>query len=103
MPTLRDAVANLRQEETLLVIRMMIDRGDAPKEVLAEARQGLQMVGERFEAKQYALIELEMANELYRECVKTVEELTNRKDTVVKKSGKRPHGFSKKTDQGRVD
>ena len=82
MVALRDAFAELDEKQTLLAIQQMIDHGEDPKEILAEARRGLHIVGERFEARQYALIELEMADELFRECVKAVEE---------------------KTDQGRVD
>jgi methanogenic corrinoid protein MtbC1 len=104
MSALRDAFAELDEKQTLLAIQQMIDRGEDPKKILAEARRGLQVVGERFEARQYALIELEMADELFRECVKTVEEITNRKDLEGgAKAEKRTPVLSEKTDQGRVD
>ncbi len=104
MSALRDAFADLDEKQTRLAIKQMIDHGEDPKVILDEARRGLQIVGERFEARQYALIELEMADELFRECVKTIEETTNRKDLEGgAKAEKRIPALSEKTDQGRVD
>ncbi len=76
MSSIRDAVADLDENQALDEIRRRIKGGEDPERVLTDARRGLQIVGERFNTKRYALIELEMADELFRECVKTVESLT---------------------------
>lgn len=75
----------------------MIGRGEDPKKVLAEIRQGLHIIGERFEAKEYALMELEMATELFKESVKIVENLTDKTypGSTAETTGKNPRHHRK--------
>ncbi|MFQ6135454.1 MAG: hypothetical protein ACE5KU_06560 [Nitrososphaerales archaeon] len=104
MSSVQEAVADLDESWALNEIRRRIGRGEDPEKVLAEARRGLRIVGERFNAKRYALIELEMADELFRECVKTVKSLTGKTYSghPVKAAGRTPRR-SRTADLGRVD
>jgi methanogenic corrinoid protein MtbC1 len=104
MSSVQEAVADLDESQALKEIRRRIEKGEDPDKILEEARRGLHIIGERFNAKEYALIELEMADELFKECVKTVKSLSGR--ALLGHSEKvegRTLRLSKKTDMGRVD
>lgn len=94
MSTLENFIADLDEKSALDEIRKQMTSGKEPKKILAMAQRGLHLVGERFEKKQYALIELEMANLLFKECVNIIENLSGEKysenkiidDNMIKKS-----------------
>ncbi len=73
MSTLENFIADLDEKSALDEIRRQLASGEDSKKVLALAQKGLHIVGERFEKKQYALIELEMADLLFKECVNIIE------------------------------
>ena len=79
MPTLEAFFADLDEKLSLEDIKKRMKNGENPEKVLAEVQKGLRVVGERFESKQYALIEVEMAEELFKTCVKTIETLSGDK------------------------
>jgi methanogenic corrinoid protein MtbC1 len=79
MPALEEFFADLDEKLSLNEIKKRMKNGENPEKVLAESRKGLRVVGERFESKQYALIEVEMAEELFKTCVKTIETLSGDK------------------------
>ncbi|HEY4699762.1 MAG TPA: B12-binding domain-containing protein [Nitrososphaerales archaeon] len=78
MPTFQDAIAELDEKKTISEIKRRIRRGDLPDKILEEIQMGLRIVGERFKSKRYALIEIGMADELYKECLSTIESLTGK-------------------------
>lgn len=94
MSILEKYIADLDEKNALDEIRKQMTNGEEPKKILASAQKGLHIVGERFEKKQYALIELEMADLLFRECVNIIETLSGEKysrhknfdDNMIKKS-----------------
>ncbi len=103
MSALQDAVADLDEKRVLTEIRRRMGRGESADKILGEVQRGLHTVGERFEKKRYALIELGMADELFKECVKTIKEITGKPypEHPVKTTGRRRR--SRKTGTGRVD
>jgi len=75
MKNLREVFADLDEKAALRIVRSRLKSGEDPEKVLSDLRLGLRKVGERFEARDYALIELEMASILFKECVAEVESL----------------------------
>ena len=101
MPALEEFFADLDEKLSLNEIKKRMKNGENPEKVLAEARKGLRIVGERFESKQYALIEVEMAEELFKTCVKTIETLSgNKHSNHQDKSADRILEHSDTTDRG---
>ena len=101
MPTLEAFFADLDEKLSLEDIKKRMKNGENPEKVLAEVQKGLRVVGERFESKQYALIELEMAEELFRNCAKTIEALSGDKHSIHQdKSAERMLEHSDTTDLG---
>ncbi|MDP6641702.1 MAG: hypothetical protein QF381_04630 [Nitrososphaerales archaeon] len=80
MSTLEKFFADLDEKLSIKEIKKRIENGENPQKLLVEARKGLRIVGERFEMKQYALIELEMAEELFRICATAIKTLSGKKD-----------------------
>jgi methanogenic corrinoid protein MtbC1 len=84
---LTNAVANLEKDEALRLTGEKLDRGEDPKSILEESRNGMEIVGKRFADGEYFLPELVYSGEIF----KQVSELLKPKmkaDTVSKKLGK---------------
>ena len=79
MSALEEFFADLDEKLSINEIKKRMKNGEKPEKMLAETKKGLRIVGERFESKQYALIEVEMAEELFKTCVKTIETLSGDK------------------------
>jgi 5-methyltetrahydrofolate--homocysteine methyltransferase len=58
------AIADMREDEALKLVKEEVGSGTDPIEILAAAREAMDMVGERFESGQYFLPELIMAGEI---------------------------------------
>jgi methanogenic corrinoid protein MtbC1 len=58
------AIAELEEKEALRLTREMLDRGVDPTEVLEAGKEGMKVIGERFEQQEYFLPELIMSGEL---------------------------------------
>jgi methanogenic corrinoid protein MtbC1 len=59
-----DAIADMREEEALKLVREMVENGSEPMAVLDVVRQAMDIVGQRFEEGAYFLPELMLAGEM---------------------------------------
>ena len=101
MSALEEFFADLDEKLSINEIKKRMKNGEKPEKMLAETKKGLRIVGERFESKQYALIEVEMAEELFKTCVKTIETLSGDKHSNHQnKSADRILEHSDTTDRG---
>lgn len=64
MSELVNAMADMREEDTLRLTKEMVDSGADPTEILGAAREAMDIVGQRYEAGEYYLPELVMAGEM---------------------------------------
>ena len=58
------AIADMKEEEALLLVRKMVAEGTPPLEIVDAAREAMGIVGERYEKGTYFLPELIMAGEM---------------------------------------
>jgi methanogenic corrinoid protein MtbC1 len=58
------AIADMREEEALKLVRKMVADGSPPTEILDAAREAMGIIGERYEKGTYFLPELIMAGEM---------------------------------------
>jgi len=103
MSSIQDAVADLDENRALKEVRRLIQGDQDPDIVVAEIRRGLNIVAERFNSSEYALIELEMADQLFKECINVVESLTGKRYAKHPIGMERRSRISKTIYQGRVD
>jgi methanogenic corrinoid protein MtbC1 len=81
------AIADMREEEALKLVRKMVTDGTAPMVILDAAREAMGIVGERYEKGTYFLPELIMAGEMLGQITQIIKpELA--KMPEVKRQGK---------------
>jgi methanogenic corrinoid protein MtbC1 len=81
------AIADMREEEALKLVREMVEEGTEPMAILDAAREAMAVVGQRFEKGSYFLPELMMAGEILNQVTNLVKpELA--KLAEVKRHGK---------------
>jgi methanogenic corrinoid protein MtbC1 len=66
-------LAELKEDETLAEVRKALDEGTDPLTLVEGLREGMSIVGKRFEDKEYFLSELIMSAEIFKEAIALVE------------------------------
>jgi len=66
-------IADLKETEALEYVEKRLSAGGNPLEILAAARGGLEIVGQRFAANEYFIPDLVYSGEILRQVVKIVE------------------------------
>lgn len=70
---LLQAVAELEEEKSYTLVKKALDEGVNPKEIIDILREGVEIVGERFNKKEYFLTELVMSGEIFQQSAKILE------------------------------
>lgn len=70
---LLQAIADIEEEKSYTLVKKVLDEGANPKEIIDILRKGVEMVGERFNKKEYFLTELVMAGEIFQQSAKILE------------------------------
>lgn len=70
---LRQAIADIQEEDALALTKQMLAEGVDPLEILEQAKKGTEIVGERFNQKEYFLSELMMAGEIMKSLTELVK------------------------------
>ena len=73
------SIADLKDQEVLDIVRQRIARGDDPMDIVEDCRQGMIVVGKRYEDRQYYLSGLLLAGEILREVMEIIQPLTDQK------------------------
>jgi 5-methyltetrahydrofolate--homocysteine methyltransferase len=68
-----NAIADMREEEALNLVRKMMADGTAPTAILEAARQAMAIVGERYDKGTYFLPELIMAGEMLTQIMEVIK------------------------------
>ncbi len=71
-PQLATAVADLDEDAVFAILRAELDSGTDPSVLLGLAREGMTVVGERFESGEYYLSDLIMSGELFKQIAQMV-------------------------------
>jgi methanogenic corrinoid protein MtbC1 len=70
---LASMLLELDEEGTLAEVRAAIERGDDPFSLVEGLREGMTLVGQRFEEKEYFLSELIMSAEIFKQAIELIE------------------------------
>jgi 5-methyltetrahydrofolate--homocysteine methyltransferase len=68
-----NAIADMKEEEALSLVKKMAEDGTDPKEILDAARQAMDIVGERYEKGTYFLPELMLAGEMMTQITEVIK------------------------------
>ena len=68
-----DAIADMREDEALEVVREMVESGAQPMAILDDVKAAMDIVGQRFEEGVYYLPELMLAGEMLNEIMEIVK------------------------------
>jgi methanogenic corrinoid protein MtbC1 len=84
-----ELVSNLKEEDVLEFVRKKLEKGVEPLEILADTREGLRIVGERFSCGNYFIPELVFSGEIVKQVTRLVEPyLKGGKEEQGKRKGK---------------
>ena len=67
------AIADLHEEEALGIAKERLDAGDDPLKILGDSRKAMEIVGKRFESKEYFIPDLVYSGEILREITEMVK------------------------------
>ena len=70
---LRIAFVELQRDQVVGLVESRIAEGEDPRAILGECRQGMSLVGERFQAGDYFLAELLLSAEIFKRAVAVLE------------------------------
>ena len=76
-----NAIADMREEEALTLVKEMVEGGSDPMAILDSARDAMAIVGQRYEQKEYYLPELIMAGEILQQISALVKPMLAGKET----------------------
>jgi 5-methyltetrahydrofolate--homocysteine methyltransferase len=82
-----DAIADMREEEALKLVREMVESGSEPMAILEAVRQAMDIVGQRYEKGVYFLPELMLAGEMMNQITDLVKPQLA-KSPAIKRRGK---------------
>ncbi|MEJ2549856.1 MAG: cobalamin-dependent protein [Anaerolineales bacterium] len=68
-----NAIADMKEDEALSLVREMVEDGTDPKAILDAAREAMDIVGERYEKGTYFLPELMLAGEMMTEITEVIK------------------------------
>ena len=78
-------MADLKEKETIAMVKELIKEGADPMEILDAARSAMELVGRRFESGEYFIPDLFMAGEMMKGISESVKPLLKKGDTRPKK------------------
>ena len=67
------ALANLKEKEALKIAQDRLSAGDDPQSILDDARRAMEIVGKRFETREYFIPDLVYSGEILKEITKVVK------------------------------
>ncbi len=78
------AMADLEEEKVLSLVQERLEAGDDPLSIVSDCREGMTIVGQRYESNEYYVSELIMAGEVFKVVVGQIGEKLGT-DTEVKR------------------
>ncbi len=78
-------MADMKEEETLALVKELLKEGAKPMEILGDARSAMELVGKRFEAGEYFIPDLMMAGEILKGISDIVKPLIEQGNAAAKK------------------
>jgi 5-methyltetrahydrofolate--homocysteine methyltransferase len=83
-----DAMAKLERGDVLENLKKEIEKGTDPLEIIEQLSQGLKIVGDLYDKKEYFLAELITAGDIFQEAFQEIKPILENKDLKTQAKGK---------------
>lgn len=83
-----NAVADLKEEEALKLVKELLDAGEDPLKIMESVRKGMEIVGNRFANSEYFISDLIYSGEILKAITALIKPKLAAKETQTKKLGK---------------
>lgn len=83
-----DAIAKLERDEVLEYLRKEIQKGTDPLEIVDQLSQGLKIVGDLYDKREYFLAELIAAGDIFQEAFQEIKPILEKKNLKTQSKGK---------------
>lgn len=83
-----DAIAKLERDEVLEYLRKEIQKGTDPLEIVEQLSQGLKIVGDLYDKREYFLAELIAAGDIFQEAFQEIKPILEKKNLKTQSKGK---------------
>ena len=67
------SVVELEENKSYALVKKLLDEGTDPKEIIEILRKGVEIIGDKFNKKEYFLTELVMAGEIFQQSALILE------------------------------
>jgi len=78
----------LEREKVLSEVKERLNKREDPMKIFEESKQGMEVIGERYQKKEYFLAELMLSGELFKEIMELIEPYLGEKKTEGNNKGK---------------
>ena len=78
----------LEREKVLSEVKQRLNQSEDPMNIFEESKQGMEIIGERYQKKEYFLAELMLSGELFKEIMELIEPYLGEKKTEGNNKGK---------------
>jgi dimethylamine corrinoid protein len=78
----------LEREKVLSEVKQRLNQSEDPMKIFEESKQGMEIIGERYQKKEYFLAELMLSGELFKEIMELIEPYLGEKKTEGNSKGK---------------
>ena len=78
----------LEREKVLSEVKQRLNQSEDPMKIFEESKQGMELIGERYQKKEYFLAELMLSGELFKEIMELIEPYLGEKKTEGNNKGK---------------
>lgn len=78
-------MADLKEKETIALVKELVKEGTDPAEILDSTRAAMELVGKRFEKEEYFIPDLVMAGEIMKGISEIVKPLLKKDESTLKK------------------
>ena len=78
----------LEREKVLSEVKERLNQSEDPMKIFEESKQGMALIGERYQKKEYFLAELMLSGELFKEIMELIEPYLGEKKTEGNNKGK---------------
>jgi len=82
-----ELIAAMKEKETLQQIQSDLDAGKAPMDIIEELREGVTVIGDKFERSEVFLTELIMGGEIFKQAMNILKPVLTKENTEVSKLG----------------